>query len=258
MATIEEKRVYGDRAGRTDLLVASELGVVVVGVAGDTVGEFRVARRCTARDVAAGSTVAVATDEDVLVAEAPGGEFSPTGFGPAVAVGAGDALLAAGPDGRVARRDGERWVDLGTADTVRAVDGPLVAAADGVYRVGEGLTHAGLDDARDVAAAGPLAATATGVYGLGNGWLDELAGDASTVAARGTRAHAVVDGALHERTRDGWRVREVPVAASPVDVAHGEAAYAVTADGTVLVDAGDGWRSRSLGVPGVAALAVAD
>lgn len=252
MASIAEKRVYDDHEDPTELVVAAELGVLSVAVTGDAVGEFRVVHRCTARDVAArGNAVAVATDDDVL----RGPDFHPTGFGPAVAVGVGDGLLAAGPDGRVARR-GEDWRTLGRAGDVRAIDGDLVAAADGVYRAGYDLQAVGLDDARDVAADGPLAATADGVYRLGNGWREELAGEGRVVAADGERAHAATAGGLYGRTGGEWRPLDSPADAPIAEIAHGEAVYAVTVGGTVLVDAGDGWRSRALGVGGVGGLAV--
>jgi hypothetical protein len=256
MATLEEKRVYRDSGTGTELLLAADLGVVSVGVAGDAVGEFGVSHRCAARDVAAGpDTIAVATDEDVLL----GPTYEPTGFGPAVAVGLGDGVLAAGPDGRVARygERAEEWTALGEVDAVRALDGELIAAESGVHHTRDGLPHAGLDDARDVAAAGPLAATGAGVYRLGNGWLEGVSGDARVVAAEGRRAHAVVAETLYARTGDGWRATDPPVDAAIADVAHGPAVYAVTESGTVLVDAGDGWRSRALGIGDVAALAVA-
>ncbi|WP_425498453.1 HVO_0234 family beta-propeller protein, partial [Natrinema soli] len=54
MDSIEEKRVYGDREGAATAYVASAMGIVRVRVAGDTVGEFGLCERCSARDVAAG------------------------------------------------------------------------------------------------------------------------------------------------------------------------------------------------------------
>ncbi len=83
MTTIDEKRVYSDREGTTTVLVATEFGVARVEVSGDIIGEFSLAHRCAARDIAAADdALAIATDEDVLDAG-----FSPLGFGPAVAVG---------------------------------------------------------------------------------------------------------------------------------------------------------------------------
>ncbi|MFC6726919.1 hypothetical protein ACFQE1_21580, partial [Halobium palmae] len=63
MTTIDEKRVYDDKAGKTQAVVATETGVVVVDVSDDLVGGFALAHRCTARDVAVhGGRIAVATD----------------------------------------------------------------------------------------------------------------------------------------------------------------------------------------------------
>ncbi|WP_254762486.1 HVO_0234 family beta-propeller protein [Natrinema marinum] len=291
MDTIEEKRVFGDREGAITVYVASAIGVVRVRVAGDTVGEFGLCERCTARGVAATpSSVAVATDEDVRefaledtqtddggAGDGPvaaGDEsFAETGFGPAVAVGYdGGDLLAAGRDGRVARRPAgtDAWTtltdDLGTP--VRAIDGDLLGTDDGVYRVhDDGLDHAGLTDVRDVSAAGvPLAATADGLYKLGNGWMEVLEGDFRTVAAdprsergRLERAHAVSDDAVYEYAADGeWRALEGVSQPSGgiVGVGYGDAVYAVTADGTFLSASEGGWRTRTLGVTDVAGLAI--
>ncbi|MFD1633445.1 hypothetical protein ACFSBJ_06810, partial [Haloplanus ruber] len=81
--TIDEKRVYADRTGATEVLVAAEQGLVVASLSADLVGEFGLDHRATVRDVAAtGDRRVVATDEDVLV-----GSYDPTDFGPAVAVG---------------------------------------------------------------------------------------------------------------------------------------------------------------------------
>ncbi|MFB6124314.1 MAG: hypothetical protein ABEJ78_12760 [Haloferacaceae archaeon] len=262
--SLDEKRVYSAKAAREELLVATELGVVVVGVSDDLVGEFGVDHRCDARDVAcADGYVAVATDEDVLL----GTDYGETGFGPATAVGFGDGLLAGDDDGRVARYgegDGDeaRWQSLGHVGAVRAIDGPLVAAADGVYRVrGDELVDAGLDDVRDVAGAGvPLAATDEALYRLGNGWMDVVGGDFHVVSAvperDDERAHAATAEALYAReSTDEWDRVDVPADERIVDVAYSTATCAITADGTLLLDAGDGWRTRALGVRGVGALA---
>ena len=304
MDDIEEKRVYGDRTGRTELLVAAAMGVLAVDVSDDRVGGFGVAHRCVPADVAtSGGRVAVATDEDVLVREPDSRAFGATGFGPAAAVGFDDGTpVAAGLDGRVARLDGGHegesgrgangsgasgsggsssgasgadgaddaegavdadvdahgpaWTELGYIDAgIRAIDGRLLAAADGVYRL-PALDFAGLDDARDVAAAGPLAATGDGLYSLGNGWMDELEGAFQAVTSDGRNAHAATQEAFYERRAGDWRAVELPEDGRVVDVAYGDAVYAVTADGSVVAEGEDGWRSHPLGVDGVVGCAV--
>ncbi len=283
MQSIEEKRVYGDRTGAVDAYVACSIGVVRVHVADDAVGEFSLRARCDPRDLAStADALAVATDEDVrlltLEEEDEAGSDDPafveTGFGPAVAVGAdGSDLLAAGETGRVARRraDTDDWGSLTDEPiaTIRAIDGNLVGTDDGVYRVHrDELDHAGLTDVRDVAAAGvPLAATVDGLYKLGNGWMAIRDGPFDVVASRSgdeygrlERAHAVAGETVTAYDGEEWRTLESPDGRI-VDVAYGERTYAVTADGTFLVasDDADGpaWRSQSLGIDDVRALALA-
>lgn len=151
------------------------------------------------------------------------------------------------------------WQSVGTIDVdsddtsaVRSVDGPLLAAADGVYRVTEGgLVHAGLDDARDVAAAGPLAGTPDGCFRLGNGWLCELDHPTDLVAAGDRFAHAASGTVLYAFDSGEWETVPWPADAPPAGIAYEGGIYAVATDGTVLVDAGDGWRTRLLGLPGI-------
>ncbi|GAA0649040.1 HVO_0234 family beta-propeller protein [Salarchaeum japonicum] len=258
MPTIDEKRVYAEKEDSEVVLVATGMGVASVSVSADQIGRFGLAHRCTARGVAARPGEGAVATEDGVVVTADEDEFEEIGFSRSVAVGYGTGLLAADSSGTLAEYADGEWVERGAVADARAIDGDLVAAADGVHRVTpDGVEHAGLDDAADVAAAGPYAATAEGLFRLGNGWLDELSGDATAVVADGERAHAVVDGALHERTPDGWRERSTHADAALVDVAHGDGAvYAITADATLLVDAGDGWRSRTLGLRDVAGIAV--
>jgi hypothetical protein len=310
VSTIDEKRVYAARTGRREAYVATGMGVVVVAVSGDLVGDFGIEHRGAARDVAAaGARVAVATDEDVLATDGDG--FVPLGFGPARVVGVHDGrVLAADDDGRVAVRtvpddlpaadagergegadaggsgagtDAEAWTTLGTVEGPRAASADLVAAADGVHLVREeGLSPAGLDDARDVAAAGPYAATGEGLYALGNGWMREREGAFRAVAACESRAAAVDEAAgvlvrHRDRPRHGhgtgtdpdasragpggdegdWRPLALAAAEPAVDVAVAmDATYAVTGDGTFVVEAGDGPRTQPLGLRDVAGLAV--
>lgn len=294
--SIEEKRVFAGTAGRTDAYVATGSGVVRVALSADKVGAFDMVAREPARDVAvlprddAPDLVGVATADGLRVA--PVGddpEFDRTAGepNPTVAVGVHDgAFLVAGEDGGIDRVEVDgadsdpTATSIGTVSDPRAVDGPLVAAADGVYRVtgndgasGElALAAVGLEDARDVAGAGmPLAATGSGLYWLGNGWMTALEGSAEAVAADGDgHAMAVVDGELRVHAGDAagtevaewdaeiWRVADLPVDEDPVALGYGPGiSVAVTAAGTLCVDAGDGWRHQVVGVRDVAGVALA-
>lgn len=267
MGEMAADRVYAERLGKTDVFVATGLGVAVVSVSNDRIGQFSLEHRCTAHDIAAhGDRLLVATDEDVLFRS--GGDYQPTGFGPAVAVG-GTATehIAAGPDGRVARYDDGEWESLGEVDSPRAVAGDLLAAADGVFQIRDGVAHVGLDDARDVAVDGaPLAATGDGCYRLGPGWTRDIDGEFRVVAADDERAHAATDETLYERSDGEWAERSVPVEEPLADLVStpGGGVVAVTTQGTCLVDpvaakdGAEGWRHRSLGLPDVSALAVLD
>ncbi|EMA64606.1 HVO_0234 family beta-propeller protein [Halorubrum lipolyticum] len=292
--SIEEKRVYAGTAGRTDAYVATESGVVRVALSADKVGAFDMVARDPARDAAvlprddAPDLVGVATPDGLRAApvgddpEFERVDAAPVGSEPLAAVGVHDgAFLVAREGGEIDRvevSDGDTdptASSIGAASDPRAIDGPLVAAADGVYQVSGGdsasatraLTAVGLDDARDVAGSGmPLAATAAGVYWLGNGWMTALEGDATAVAADGDgHAMAVVDGELfvHERDGDGWdaetwRPSALPVDEEPIALGYGPGvSVAVTDAGTLCVDAGDGWRHQVVGVRGVAGVALA-
>jgi hypothetical protein len=295
MPTIEEKRVYTESAGTVELAVPTDLGLVIVEVSDDFVGEFGIVLRDACRDVASlDGALAVATDEDALVAPPESETFAPTAFGPAASVSADDGdLLALSSDGTVGRLadlhdalatspeetpagapDHEGWRELGQVAGGRRLDGDLLAAEDGVYRVRDELRHAGLDDVRDAASAGvPRCATGSGLYRLGNGWLDDLSGDFRLVAGSDDgRANAVgavtADGStdaadaeerLFALDDSEWRQVESPIpeAEAIAAVAYSDGAtYVVSETGTLAVDAGDGWRRQALGVRGVAGLTV--
>lgn len=274
--SLDEKRVYGAKTDTTAVFVATGAGLARVEISGDLVGEFGLAHRGAVRDVAGSEgRLAVAGEDDVRIGT--GDTFRPTGFGAATAVGWHDGTLHAAGDGRVAHFDPDgdpadgdledpvpgTWHTRLEADDVRALVEDMVAAADGLFRL-DG-SHIGLSDVRDVAPSVPLAATGDGCYYLGNGWMDALGGDFRTVAAAPDgRAHAATPDALFVRSpaSDGydataWAEVDLPVSGHVRDVAYGpEATYAVTAEGTVLANAGDGWRSRSLGLPDARRLAV--
>lgn len=261
---LAEKRVYGETRDATIAYVGSDVGLTKVIVSGDQVGRFSLVRRESVADVAgAAGQLLVATGEDVLVGTNEG--FEAAGFGPASAVGLDEATpIAAGPDGRIARLVGDEWETVGEIADVRAIDGPYVAAANGLARLdGDGIVHVGLDDVRDVAAAGPYAATGAGLFDGGEGWTVALQGPFDVVAASAERAHAAGEDYWHRRDGE-WLTATVPTEESIVDVAFGECPYAVTESGTFLIEAertvtadgAGGWRSRALGVGTVAALAV--
>ncbi|WP_096395751.1 hypothetical protein [Halorubrum trapanicum] len=288
--SIDEKRVYAGSAGRTDAYVATGTGVVRVSLSADKIGAFDMVARGPIHDVAVlardGGTadlVAAATPEGLAVAAVGDDpEFALVDDEPAVAVGAeggrDGGLLVAREDGaveRVAFEEGEgggpseaaSTTRLGSVADPRAVDGALVAAADGMFRVGEsGLTDVGLDDARDVAGNGmPLAATGSGLYWLGNGWMTAREGAADAVAADGDgHAMAVVDGELlvhsgaSEWDDETWWVADLPVDETVVALGYGPGvSVAVTDAGTLCVDAGDGWRHQVVGVRDVEGVALA-
>jgi hypothetical protein len=291
--SIEEKRVYAGTAGRTDAYVATGNGVVRVALSADKVGAFDMVSRDPARDVAVlpreegPDLVGVATADGLRVASVGDDpEFDPVAADPVVAVGVYDgAFVVAAEDGGIDRITVEENAGTQTATAVsrigavsnpRAIDGPLVAAEDGVSQITGGngvdgneyaLLSVGLDDARDVAGAGmPLAATGSGLYWLGNGWMTALEGVATAVAADGDgHAMAVVDGDLRvhaaaesEWEAETWRVADLPVDEDAVALGYGPGlSVAVTAAGTLCVDAGDGWRHQVVGVRDVAGVALA-
>jgi len=140
-----------------------------------------------------------------------------------------------------------------------------------------------LHDAADV--AGPFAATADGLYkrdsqlgtvGPAENWVPVRSGAHGVVASDGAsdggRVHTADSDTLYELTDDSgaspdphWQPCDLPVRERVVDVTYGQDTYAITEDGTFLVDTADdatadgrgGWRARSLGVPEVVGIAVA-
>ena len=283
--SIDEKRVYAGSAGRTDAYVATGTGIVRVSLSADKIGAFDMVARDAARDVAVlargeGADLVAAATPDGLSVAAVGDDpdFEPVDDEPAVAVGVAggrDGVIVAREDGAVERVEFEEsgravasTARLGSVAEPRAVDGALVAGADGVFRVGDGgLTDVGLDDARDVAGSGmPLAATGAGLYWLGNGWMTAREGDGDAVAADGDgHATAVVDGDLLVHADAGgewdgktWKTADLPVDEEAVALGYGPGvSVAVTDAGTLCVDAGDGWRHQVVGVRDVEGVALA-
>lgn len=266
MQTLTEKRVFGDRSGSTAVFLGTELGLVVVSVSGEQIGEFSLIYREPVADVAvAEDVVAIATDSGVHTAAIDDGDrsFTRIAHADAVAIAADpDGFLVAGPDGAVRRLGFDGAIDtIGHTEGVRAIDSPLIAAADGVYRVEDGsLTGVGLSDVRDVVGRGvPFAATGSGLYTLGNGWMKDVDGSFELVAGDGHEsAHAVGADGLFAYTGHAWEAIDPPVAEPIVALAHGAGLLvAATSAGRLCVDAGDGWRNQLLGVTGTRSIAIA-
>jgi len=278
MQTLSEKRVFGAKTGTTDVFVATDTGLVVVTVSAEQIGTFGLTHREPVTAVAADAErVLLGTDDGLryspldaadrassppefafeAVDGLPLDRVAAVGFGPAGPLVADDAGGVFAVD-----LESEHHEQEGETAGVRAIDGGLVAAASGVYRLDTELTHVGLDAASDVAGHGvPLAATDNGLFRLGNGWLsvangpfDGVASDghghASAVGSDGLRTQAEADG--------GWDREALPVDEAVADIAYGSGLRAaVTEAGTLCVNAGDGWRHQRLGVPGVTGVAVA-
>jgi len=282
-----ERRLFGERRETVTAFVAGARGVLRAELSGDRVGSFGLVERCRARAIddahlgdSRDSGPVVATDDDVLVFA--DGEFQPTGFGPAVAVGsstgpaAGTGVLAARPDGTVARLDrgnaSAEWETLGRVDSPRRFDGDLLAAAGGVFRVGDGLEQIAperITDVHDVARweREAFVATGHGIY-RGDG-LDEAAWTldhhepARRLLATDDGVSAVTAGGVLSREPDGvWTERFEQ--RRLVDLAHRGGLYAITEDGTLWIapeeaSTTDGyavWRSQPLGLGGVVGLVV--
>jgi len=273
---LDAKRVYGDTREETAAYVASDMGLTRVDIAGDQIGRFSLVHDDPATSVAGDDgTLVVGTTEDVLVGTG-GGEFAQTGFGEATVVGVDDGTpLAVGPDGTVARLSGDEWVTVGAVTGPRRMDGNLLATGDGVVRVEHDvLDLGGGPDVRDVASLGDgvattaYAATGDGLLAYDDEWERVAGGDCTLVAAGGDGEEATVhavseDGLLTHRDGD-TRVESLPTDAALADIVVDESLYAVTADGTLFVDADaevtpdgqGGWRSRALGIRNVVGLAV--
>jgi hypothetical protein len=248
-----------------EVFVGSKHGVTAIEVVDGEVVDYALVQDDTVRDIARtkDGTVAAATDSDVVLGRE---EFEPTGFGPAVAVGT-EPLLAAAATGDVARWTGEEWDPIGTlAGSVNAIDGDLVATDEGVCRVTDGgIQHVGLEGARDVSTAGiPHAATDAGLYKLGAGWMTVAEGAFTLVAADRDTAEAGVLGRAHAATRDqlfvydgdAWGPWHIPVDDPVTGIGYADAVYAVSADGTLITATAEEWRTRHLGLSGVAGIAV--
>lgn len=263
MSSIEEKRVYGATSGKTDVFVATDTGIVRVECSGGLVGGFGLIHQCRVFDITASDgRLAAATSDDVLVwcqdGFVSGGTPRYSRF---TAVGFHDGLVVAGPT-QIARRTGGEWTELEPNEdgsiAVSAIDGALVGTDRGVYRIGDrSLSPVGLAHVRDVSAVPiPLAGTNAGLYQLKNGWELVFDGAVHCVESDGSRVHIGTDDGLYVRTDGSFERISLPVTERIAGIGYGESTYAVTVDGTFLVESEGEWRARSIGIPDVCGLAV--
>ena len=276
MSSLDEKRVHDPDSESERVVVASETGAALLLIAGGRVGSVSLTHREPAADIATdGERIVLASEGAVL--ELGEENVEELGYDPASAVSIDDRgrVLAAGEDGLARQEDGE-WRSLelvgsdGPAGEIQAIEDGLIASAAGVYRIADGgLRYSGLEAARDVTSVGtPRAATDGGLYALGNGWLEERNGEfamvsadpeASSPGALG-RAHAASTEGFYVHAEGDWQRRALPTEEQVVDVAYGETVYAVTDDGTLLIEDDrktNAWRTHPLGLRGVHALAIA-
>ncbi|RNJ27297.1 HVO_0234 family beta-propeller protein [Halosegnis longus] len=244
--SLEEKRVYAGGSARP-AFVATDAGLARVSVSGDLVGEFGLAVRESATDVATDDGRVVAATDEIRQLTDDGNQA--LGFPGATVVGFSGGIVAAG-DGRLARYDDGGWTTLAEVEHPTAIGDGVVATESGV--VGFDGRSRGLDAVRDMSSK--YAATADGLF-RGPDWELIRDGGFRAVVTGERRLLAVTDSG-NVLERDGeWRDLDAPGEVADAALT-ADGIYAITVDGTFLADAGDGWRSRVLGLPGARRLAV--
>ncbi|AWB26328.1 HVO_0234 family beta-propeller protein [Halococcoides cellulosivorans] len=274
MGDVSDDRVYDDDGPASTAYLGTVDGVVTLDVSTDRIGRFALEHSAVVRDLAVvDDRVVVATAEDVVVLS---DGATATGFGEAIAVGGSDTILAAGPEGRIARLSDGVWSTVGDLQDVRSMAGPYVGTGDGVYRAGDCLAYEGLVGANALAAPDPgWAGTHEGLYRIADQGY-EHDGVIRAVAAAGDAVHAATAEAVFERDPEGsggpsaWTDLDPPTEAPIAALAHGprgpdgqRTLLGVTVDGVAVLrpaasaDGGDEWRRRTLGFEGIAGLVVA-
>lgn len=251
MDEIRDKRVFAESTTAISAYVAADIGVVNLQLGDTRIGEFRLVLPCTAFDITViEGEVVVATDEDVFVGSDE--TFHGLGFGPAVAVGGDDDIIAGGPDGRVARFVDDTWIELGWLNRITAIADGFIGTSDGLFQ-SDGLSPTGLSGINDIATGRiPHAATDAGLYSLGNGWQRELKGGFWCVTAdshpggQGLLASTPTD--CYHNQSGGWEPFALPGDASVVDGVFADGIYLLTYDGAILSTSESEWRKQLLGV----------
>lgn len=271
----DERSLFGRRREESHLYVATGLGIARVDVADGRVGQFSLAERCECTSIAASHGMVIAGTADGVLVDAGDG-FTPADdpdAGRIAAVGVDQQWFTQARESGVVRRRGRTqvsWDSVGRVQEPRALAGIHLAAADGVYRVGDNLRDLGLTAVNDVALTDAaartdpdhgrmtlLAGTDEGLYRhAGQGWDREHDTAVSVVESSGDNAFAVSEQGVLEAGDDGWTVLEEQPGGELVDLAIRDRVYGITGDGTIwMTDAPLGeepdfrsWRSFSIGV----------
>lgn len=245
----DERHLFGERRETATGFLASAMGVVRVELAADRLGGFGVVERCCATDIAvAEGTLAVATEDDVLLADENRETFAPLGFGPAAAVGLdGNTLYGASPDGTVesvplTAADGTatEWERRGEVTAPHSFDGSVLAATDGVVRVAPAFETLELDGVADVIAGETLLAGGeNGLFEYESGeWVRRFDRPIRQVAAGDGAVFAVTEaGELFRQTDSSWTRVSLPEGTTAAAVAPGKSLYVVTEAGDIFISA---------------------
>ncbi|MFC7056882.1 HVO_0234 family beta-propeller protein [Halovenus salina] len=245
----DERHLFGERRETATGFLASAMGVVRVELAPDRLGGFGIVERCHAADIAAGGgELAVATEEDVLLAGESRETFTPLGFGPAAAVGIEDeTVYAASPEGTVAATpltavDGTatEWDRRGEVSGPSSFDGSVLATASGVVRVAPAFEALGLDGATDVTQGESLlAGSPDGLFEYDNGeWLRRFDRPIRQVVAGEDAVFVVTEtGQLFRDADTLWTEVSLSEGTRAAAVAPGRSLYVVTEAGDVFISA---------------------
>lgn len=288
-----------DRIGNYSLLeretvhaVATDQRRVAIGTDEDVLLDTDDSGECTS--LGFGRATAVGVDGETVFAASPNGDIgrlddasawewrqSETGVHADTGVQA-DAGIQSGAgiqtdagiqeDTEQSRESDPSWQMLGTVEKPVSIDGDLVAANSGVFRLGSTVEALGLADVNDVARDSTdgqiLAATEEGLYrGSGDAadWEEISPDPVHRVLSADGGYLAVTDEEVVQRYDGDEETRIEGLGNEPVvDIAQGESLYAVTEAGDLFMaaepgqttDGYDGWRSQPVGVRGVVGIAV--
>ncbi len=197
------------------------------------------------------SEIAIATDSDVLLWT--DSTCEQTGFGPATAVDYHDSTLRAASPTGVIKEFTQSWETLAELDAkITVLDAAFIGTDNGIYRLTNGVSHAGLPTVNDISATPiPRIATENGLYKLGNGWQQQLSGSFTFVQSHSLdpnhRTHAATTDTCFERT-DDWQALTLPTTDPIVDATFTTHPILITDTGTLYIQTNDHCTHHTLGI----------